>query len=205
MIGVLAAYGWIMQSLLAFIGTLVLASATTAALGACSLSGIPINLLSTHVLPFITVGLAMRDMFLILNEHTKDLSPPEIVSRTGPSIISTMLINAATFLSTAILPVPALRVLALQCAVMVIFHGAAMLVVIPCLLALAQRCRKSDVPCFRKDSKRTTIQNNNNLVSLIFLLFYAYYFKLYLDLQCFECLRDCGSILPLSFFNLTCS
>ncbi|ENN76820.1 hypothetical protein D910_11966 [Dendroctonus ponderosae] len=161
-IGVLAAYGWIMQSSLAFIGTLVLASATTAALGVCSLSGIPINLLSTHVLPFITVGLAMRDMFLILNEHTKDLSPPEIVSRTGPSIISTMLINAATFLSTAILPVPALRVLALQCAVMVIFHGAAMLVVIPCLLALAQRCRKSDVPCFKKDSKRTTIQNNNN-------------------------------------------
>ncbi|XP_066152815.1 protein patched [Euwallacea fornicatus] len=162
-IGVVAVYCWVVQSPLAFIGTLVLASTAAAALGVCSLIGLPINLLSTHVLPFITVGLALRDMFLLLNQHIKNLAPPEILARTGPSIVSAMLINSAVLLTTAILPVPALRVFALQSAVMVIFHGAALLIVFPCLLALEQRCRKSDVPCFRSMPKgKSHIQDNNN-------------------------------------------
>ncbi|CAH1121961.1 unnamed protein product [Ceutorhynchus assimilis] len=163
-IGVVSVYGWVIQSPLAFIGTVVLSSTAAAALGVCSLIGLPMNLLSTHVLPFVTVGLAMRDMFLMLNTHNKNLMPSEILLRTGPSIVSAMLINAAAFLATAILPVPALRVFALQCAVMVIFHSAALLIIFPCLLALEQRCRKSDVPCFRSDTKCKTsnIQNNNN-------------------------------------------
>ncbi|XP_050314836.1 protein patched [Anthonomus grandis grandis] len=163
-IGVLAIYGWAVQSALAFIGTLVLASTAAAALGVCSLIGLPTNLLSTHVLPFVMVGLAMREMFLMLSTHTKDLTPPEILLRTGPSVVSAMLINSAAILTTALLPVPALRVFALQCAVMLIFHGAALLIVFPCLLALEQRCRKSDMPCFRRENKgkTATIQNNNN-------------------------------------------
>lgn len=163
-IAVVAVYGWIIQSALAAIGTLVLASTAAAALGVCSLIGLPMNLLSTHVLPFVTVGLALREMFLLLNTHTKSLTPPEILLRTGPTVVSAMLINSAAFLTAAILPVPALRVFALQCAVMVLFHGAALLIVFPCLLALEQRCRKSDVPCFRSDTKgkKAATQNNNN-------------------------------------------
>ncbi|XP_030748534.1 protein patched [Sitophilus oryzae] len=162
-IAVVAIYGWIVQSPLAAIGTLVLASTAAAALGVCSLIGLPMNLLSTHVLPFITVGLAMREMFLLLNAHTKNLAPSDILLRTGPNIVAAILINSASFLTAAILPVPALRVFALQCAVMVIFHGAALLIVFPCLLALEQRCRKSDVPCFRSGNKgKTATQHNNN-------------------------------------------
>ncbi|KAL1492732.1 hypothetical protein ABEB36_010942 [Hypothenemus hampei] len=164
-IGVVAVYCWLIQSTLAFIGTLVLASTAAAALGVCSVIGLPMNLLSTHVLPFVTVGLALRDMFLLLNQRTRDLAPPEILARCGPSILSMMLINSATFLTTALLPVPALRVFALQCAVMVIFHGAALLIVFPCLLALEQRCQKSDVPCFRSESKmKPSNMNNNNIL-----------------------------------------
>lgn len=172
-IGVVAVYGWIIQSALAFMGTLVLASTAAAALGVCSIIGLPMNLLSTHILPFVTVGLSLRDMFLLLNQHTKHLTPPEILARTGPSIMSVMLINSAALLTTAILPVPALRVFALQCSVMIIFHGVALLVVFPCLLALEQRCRKSDVPCFRSETrgKSSTIQNNNNNTPVSTFLF----------------------------------
>jgi hypothetical protein len=72
-LGVAAVYGWVAQSGLAALGVIVLASSAAAALGVCSLIGLPINLLSTHVLPFITVGLAMREMFLILSAHEESV------------------------------------------------------------------------------------------------------------------------------------
>lgn len=160
--GIVCVYAWVVQSGLAALGVIVLASSATAALGVCSLIGLPINLLSTHVLPFVSVGLAMREMFLILSSHMRDLSPPEVLQRAGLSIISPALVNSAAFLAAAMVPVPALRVFCLQCAVLVVFHAAALLVVFPALLALEQRCRKTGVPCFRTDAKGKPIINNNN-------------------------------------------
>ncbi|KAJ8955478.1 hypothetical protein NQ318_003579 [Aromia moschata] len=161
-LGVACVYGWVANSGIAALGILVLASSAAAALGACSLIGLPMNLLSTHVLPFITVGLAMREMFLILSAHIKDLSPPELLQRTGPSVMSAALMNAGAFSAAAVLPIPALRVFCLQCAVMVVFHGATLLVVFPSLLALQQRCRKANVPCFRSEAKNAASRTNNN-------------------------------------------
>lgn len=156
-------YGWVAHSGIATLGVIVLASSAAAALGVCSLIGLPMNLLSTNVLPFITVGLAMREMFLILSLHNRNLSPPEVLQRTGPNIVSTVLINSGTFVVAAILPIPALRVFCLQCAVMVVFQGAALLIVFPSLLALQQRCRKADVPCFRSEGKECKTSTNNNV------------------------------------------
>ncbi|KAJ8936504.1 hypothetical protein NQ314_012368 [Rhamnusium bicolor] len=160
-LAVACVYGWVVHSGMAALGVLVLASSAAAALGVCSLIGLPMNLLSTHVLPFITVGLAMRDMFLILSTHIRKLSPPEVLQRTGPSIISAALMNGGTFSAAAVLPIPALRVFSLQCAVMVVFHGAALLIMFPSLLALQHRCRKADVPCFRSETKNKPANNNN--------------------------------------------
>lgn len=157
-----AVYGWMAQSAIAALGVIVLASCAAAALGVCSLIGLPMNLLSTHVLPFITVGLALRDMFLVLSTQTRNLTPPEVLLRTGPTIISGALINSSAFLAAAILPIPALRVFCLQCAVMVIFHGAALLIVFPSLLALQQRCRNADMPCFRAENNNNNNNNNND-------------------------------------------
>ncbi|XP_072401810.1 protein patched [Diabrotica undecimpunctata] len=155
-------YGWVAHSPIASIGVLVLASSTAAALGVCSLIGLPMNLLSTQVLPFITVGLAMREMFLILSTHTRKLLPAEVLKRTGPNIISAALINSGAFVAAAILPIPALRVFCLQCAIMIVFHGTALLLIFPAFLALQQRCKKSDVPCFKSDTKVKMVNNNNN-------------------------------------------
>nr|CAI5859299.1 unnamed protein product [Callosobruchus analis] len=77
-LGAVCVYGWIAHSGIAVVGVLVLASSAAAALGVCSLIGLPMNLLSTHVLPYITVGLAMRDMFLILTTSMRKLTPSEV-------------------------------------------------------------------------------------------------------------------------------
>lgn len=164
-------YVWIAHSGIATLGVLVLAGSTTAALGVCSLIGLPMNILSTYVLPFITVGLAMRDLFIILSIHTKNLSPPELLLRTGPSIISATLINAGACTLAAIIPVPVLRVFCLQFAVMIIFHGVALLIMFPSLLALQQRCQKANVPCFRPEAKtKQPASNNNNSEEVSFCL-----------------------------------
>lgn len=167
-------YAWIVHSGIATLGVLVLASSAAAALGVCSLIGLPMNLLSTHVLPFVTVGLAMRDMFIVLSAHTINLSPPEVLQRTGPSIVSATLINSGAFIVAAILPVPALRVFCLQCAVMIVFHGIALLIMFPSLLALQQRCQKADVPCFRSEAKTKQSANpsDNNNIDAVSILIY---------------------------------
>lgn len=157
-------YVWIAHSGIATLGVLVLAGSTAAALGVCSLIGLPMNILSTYVLPFITVGLAMRDLFIILAIHTKNLSSPELLLRTGPSIISATLINAGSCTLAAIIPVPALRVFCLQFAIMIVFHGVALLIMFPSLLALQQRCQKANVPCFRPEAQ-TPANNNTEEVS----------------------------------------
>ncbi|XP_019865928.1 protein patched [Aethina tumida] len=164
-LAVVALYSWVAQSGIAVFGVIVLASSATAALGVCSLIGLPMNLLSTQVLPFITVGLAMREMFLILSTQAeRNLTPSEVLQRTGPNIISSALINSAAFAAAAILPVPALRVFCLQCGVLIIFHCAALIIVFPSLLALRQRCCKGDVPCFKSEvrTKANHPINNNN-------------------------------------------
>lgn len=161
-LGVACLYGWVTHSAIACLGVLVLASSTAAALGVCSLIGLPMNLLSTQVLPFITVGLAMREMFLILSTSTRKLLPADILQRTGPSIISAALINSGAFVAAAILPIPALRVFCLQCAIMIVFHGAALIVIFPAFLALQQRCQKADVPCFRPEASTKVSNNINN-------------------------------------------
>ncbi|KAJ8913186.1 hypothetical protein NQ315_009023 [Exocentrus adspersus] len=162
-LAVACVYGWVANSTIAALGVLVLASSAAAALGVCSLIGLPMNLLSIHVLPFVSVGVAMREMFMILSSHTRNLSPPEVLQRTGPNIISGTLMNSGAFLAAAVLPIPALRVFCLQCAVMVVFHGTALLIMLPSILALQQRCQKADVPCFRPEAKASSSADNNNV------------------------------------------
>lgn len=173
-LAVACVYGWAANSAIAALGVLVLASSAAAALGVCSLIGLPMNLLSTHVLPFVSVGLAMREMFMVVSTHIRDLSPSDVLQRTGPNIVSAALMNSGAFLAAAVLPIPALRVFCLQCAVMVVFHGAALLIMFPSILALQQRCRRADVPCFRPESKAASPPNNNNDAVSIFLLIFLF-------------------------------
>lgn len=172
-LGMAAAFGWLVQSGTATLGVLVLASSSAAGLGVCSLLGIPMNLLSVHVLPFVSVGLAMRDVFLMISAQNRNLSPPEVLQCTGPTVVSSALLNSATLLAAATVPVPALRVFCLQGAVLVVFQAAALLIVFPALLSLEQRCRKSGVPCFRSAGKSVSSINNNDPVSFFLMILRA--------------------------------
>lgn len=163
-LGASAAFGWLVQSGMATVGVLVLSSSSAAGLGVCSLLGLPMNLLSVHVLPFVSVGLAMRDVFIMISAQNRNLSPPEVLQCAGPTIISSALIGSATFLAAATVPVPALRIFCLQSAILVVFQAAALLIVFPALLSLEQRCKKSGMPCIRSATGKASspVNSNNN-------------------------------------------
>ncbi|XP_017770624.1 PREDICTED: protein patched [Nicrophorus vespilloides] len=154
-------YSWVAHSGLAALCVLILASSTAAGLGVSSLLGLPMNLLSTKVLPYVSVGLSMMDVFLLLTTYNKKLGPPDLLQRVGPSIITSAARQAAVFLAAALIPVPALRVFCLQFAIVTIFHSAATVLVFPTLIALEMRCKRSAVPCFRNESRG--VPTNNNL------------------------------------------
>ena len=163
-----AIFSWMAQSNLAALGTILLACSGAAGLGVCSVLGsvlgYPMNLLSTQVLVFLSVGLAMREMFILLTPQNKNLTPSEVLQRTGPSILTNACINCSVFLIAALTsPVPALRVFCFQCAVLSVFHFAAIFFILPAFLALQTRCRKSSVPCFKNESKTAPLNKNDNV------------------------------------------
>lgn len=155
-------FAWLVESGMAAVGVIVLASSSAAGLGVCSLLGIPMNLLTVHVLPFVTIGLAMRDIFMMISAQNRNLSPPEILQCTGPTIIFSALLNSGTFLAASIVLVPALKAFCIQCSLLVVFQTMALLIFFPTLLSFEQYCRKSGVPCFRRSNKPVTSINNNN-------------------------------------------
>ncbi|KAB0798294.1 hypothetical protein PPYR_09287 [Photinus pyralis] len=158
-----AAYAWIVHSPLAALGVFILASSTSAGLGVCSLLGLPMNLLSTQVLPFVTVGLALRELFMLLSMQSRNnLTPTELLQRMGMAVFSAAVSSSVTLLVAAIIPVPALRVFCMQCAIIVLFHAISMILVLPSLLALGARCKKAQVPCFQTQPKNEPSANNNN-------------------------------------------
>lgn len=107
-------YSWLVDSGVAAFSVLFLVGSTAAGLGLCSVLGFPMNVLTVHVLPFVSVGLSIRDVFLLLNTYHKCQQTSESVKRTALTILSSAIVNAAAFFTAAIVPIPAFRIFVLQ-------------------------------------------------------------------------------------------
>lgn len=103
-----------MDSSLAALSTLLLVGSTAAGLGLCSVLGFPMNVLSVHVLPYVSVGLALRDVYLLFSTYHRCQQTSEIVKRSAVSVLLSAVTNAAAFATAAIVPIPALRTFSLQ-------------------------------------------------------------------------------------------
>lgn len=143
-------YSWMMYSALGSLGVALLVALTAAGLGVCSLIGLPMNILSIHVLPYVAVGLSLHHLFLLLTvyqRHAHALTPAQLIQRTGPTLLSGTVTAAAVLLCGAVFPVQALRVFCAQCAVCTAVNGAGLLLLMPTLVAIEARCRPAAMPC----------------------------------------------------------
>ncbi|KAE9554217.1 hypothetical protein FO519_002581 [Halicephalobus sp. NKZ332] len=134
---------------LAIGGVLMVTFSSTAGLGLSSALGINFNAATTQIVPFLTLGLGIDDMFLFLHNYVDLLSCVKkeeigvLMKETGMSILITSTNNILAFLAGIVLPIPALRSFCLQTAILLIFNLISTLIIFPSMITVDLNRRKA--------------------------------------------------------------
>ncbi|KAK0396216.1 hypothetical protein QR680_001624 [Steinernema hermaphroditum] len=100
---------------LGFAGVLTVTYASISGLGLATWLGIEFNAATTQIVPFLTLGIGVDNMFMLLHNYhevTSNVKKNEIgvlMKETGMSILMTSINNILSFLAGTLLPIPALR------------------------------------------------------------------------------------------------
>uniref|UniRef100_A0AC35U5J3 SSD domain-containing protein n=1 Tax=Rhabditophanes sp. KR3021 TaxID=114890 RepID=A0AC35U5J3_9BILA len=127
---------------LALSGVLTVTFASVAGLGLSTWFGIEFNAATTQIVPFLTLGIGVDNMFLLLHNYhavVKNVKKNEIgvlMKETGMSILMTSINNILSFLAGTVLPIPALRSFCTQSSILLSFNLIAILTVYPALISI---------------------------------------------------------------------
>jgi len=150
-------------------GCLLVTLAGVAGLGCSMLLGVPFNAATTQIVPFLTLGLGVDDMFLLVHSFrdivklAKQHEIGFLLKETGLSALLTSINNILAFLAGGLLPVPALRDFCLQVpcrvrlrvqltpdrsqvAILLTFNAIAILTIYPAVMSLDLKRRKGSRP-----------------------------------------------------------
>lgn len=119
---------------------------TAAGLGLCALIGMPFNAATFQVVPFLALGLGVGHIFTLTNTYAEsrlDEQTKDILKKAGPTILGGAATAIGSFLAAALIPVPALRFFCLQAAIVIGFNLATALLVLPAIISLDLRRRRS--------------------------------------------------------------
>jgi patched 1 protein len=101
---------------LALAGVLTVTFASIAGLGFVTWFGVEFNAATTQIIPFLTLGIGVDNMFMLLHNYPHVLKNNKqgaevgmLMKETGMSILLTSVNNILSFLTGTILPIPALR------------------------------------------------------------------------------------------------
>ncbi|KAF7638648.1 SSD domain-containing protein [Meloidogyne graminicola] len=159
--------GWWFSShsscLLAIIGVLMITFASISGLGVATALGIHFNAATTQIVPFLTLGLGIDDMFLLLHnyndviEAVKEKEVAVLLKETGMSILITSINNILAFITGCILPIPALRSFCGQTAILLTFNVLCIIMLYPAFIALDLKRKKvgyRDIICDKLDIEK---------------------------------------------------
>ncbi|MFH4977149.1 hypothetical protein AB6A40_003858 [Gnathostoma spinigerum] len=151
---------------LGIIGVLLVTYASISGLGLSTWMGIEFNAVTTQIVPFLTLGLGVDDMFLLLHNYdevvhtTKKHEIGTLMKETGMSIVITSTNNIIAFMAGTLLPIPALRSFCSQSAILLSFNLVAIMVIYPSIISLDLRRRKAGnrdlgcCCCYLRDSEK---------------------------------------------------
>ncbi|XP_067928680.1 protein patched homolog 1-like [Watersipora subatra] len=151
------------------VGVLLVSLSVVAGLGLCALLRLPFNATTTQVVPFISLGLGMDDVFLMVHSFAKNTAPPisdhkteagKLLKQTGPSILMSSLCNIGAFLLAAIIPIPAMRDFSLQVAIVLSVNMLSKLLILPAALNLdawRKSAERIDVLCCVESADSTKV------------------------------------------------
>eukprot|EP01062_Namystynia_karyoxenos_P076992 TRINITY_DN7658_c0_g2_i1.p1 TRINITY_DN7658_c0_g2~~TRINITY_DN7658_c0_g2_i1.p1 ORF type:complete len:1160 (+),score=325.57 TRINITY_DN7658_c0_g2_i1:167-3646(+) len=110
-------------------GIICIALAVWGTMGTAALLGIEFNGLTLQVLPYVTMGLGIDDMFVVVHYFRPPKMEEEVPFRlqhaygqAGPSVLATSLVNLTVFLSSLIVPVGAVRSFSWQASIAVVVN-----------------------------------------------------------------------------------
>uniref|UniRef100_A0A1I8B8P9 SSD domain-containing protein n=1 Tax=Meloidogyne hapla TaxID=6305 RepID=A0A1I8B8P9_MELHA len=128
--------------LLAVVGVLMITFASVAGLGVATAMGINFNAATTQIVPFLTLGLGIDDMFLLLYNYNDVL---EAVKEKEVAVLlkETAINNILAFITGCILPIPALRSFCGQTAILLTSNVLCIIMLYPAFIALDLKRRKA--------------------------------------------------------------
>ncbi|KAI6228220.1 Protein patched-like protein 1 [Aphelenchoides besseyi] len=141
---------------LALAGVLTVTYASISGLGFVTWFGVEFNAATTQIIPFLTLGIGVDNMFMLLHNYPTVLRNCKrdevgmLMRETGMSILLTSVNNILSFMAGTILPIPALRSFCMQSSVLLTFNLIAIMTVYPALISIDLRRRKSgrrDICC----------------------------------------------------------
>ncbi|TMS35896.1 hypothetical protein L596_003188 [Steinernema carpocapsae] len=133
---------------LGFAGVLTVTYASISGLGLATWLGIEFNAATTQIVPFLTLGIGVDNMFMLLHNYhevTSNVKKNEIgvlMKETGMSILMTSINNILSFLTGTLLPIPALRSFCAQSSILLTYNLIAIMTVYPAMIAIDLRRRK---------------------------------------------------------------
>ncbi|ETN74205.1 patched family protein [Necator americanus] len=122
---------------LALAGVLTVTFASVSGLGLATWFGIEFNAATTQIVPFLTLGIGVDNMFMLLHNYHDVMSLTNqheigiLMRETGMSILCTSINNILSFLAGTMLPIPALRSFCAQSSILLTFNFIAILTLYP--------------------------------------------------------------------------
>ncbi|VDN02911.1 unnamed protein product [Thelazia callipaeda] len=141
---------------LAFAGVFTVTFASISGLGLATWLGIEFNAATTQIVPFLTLGIGVDNIFLLLHNYhgvIRNVKKNEVgllMKETGMSVMMTSINNILSFLAGTLLPIPALRSFCAQSSILLSFNLIAVLTIFPAIISIDLKRRKScrrDVCC----------------------------------------------------------
>ncbi|WKX98089.1 hypothetical protein Q1695_013633 [Nippostrongylus brasiliensis] len=148
---------------LALAGVLTVTFASVSGLGLATWCGIEFNAATTQIVPFLTLGIGVDNMFMLLHNYhdvillTNQHEIGILMRETGMSILCTSINNILSFLAGTMLPIPALRSFCAQSSILLTFNFIAILTLYPAIISIDLRRRKAgmrDVFCCLRGETR---------------------------------------------------
>ncbi|VBB29733.1 unnamed protein product [Acanthocheilonema viteae] len=148
---------------LAFAGVLAITFASIAGLGLATWLGIEFNAATTQIVPFLTLGIGVDNIFLLLHnyhsvmENVKKDEVGMLMKETGMSVMMTSINNILSFLTGTLLPIPALRAFCAQSSILLTFNLIAVLTIFPAIISI-DLCRRKN---YRRDVCCCSVTKNS--------------------------------------------
>ncbi|GMR37186.1 hypothetical protein PMAYCL1PPCAC_07381 [Pristionchus mayeri] len=136
---------------LAIVGVVWVTYSSICGLGFATLLGINFNAATTQVVPFLSLGLGIDDMFLLLHNydeifhlvHKNEMGV--LLKETGMSVLVTSTNNILAFIAGMVLPIPALKSFCSQTAILLAFNLLFLMILFPAFITIDLRRRRKGI------------------------------------------------------------